>query len=58
MFSIISKSYTMKKLDLTFNKKYVASTRIGLGTHSEIYLGYELSTEAEITIKVDPVALQ
>lgn len=46
----------MKKLELTFNKKYVASNRIGLGTHSEVYLGYELATEAEIAIKIDPIA--
>ena len=45
----------MKKLDLTFNKKYMASTRIGQGTQSEVYLGYELATEAEISIKVDSV---
>lgn len=36
----------MKKLELTFNKKYLASTRIGLGTQSEVYMGYELATEA------------
>jgi len=45
----------MKKLELTFNKKYLASTRIALGTHSEVYMGYELATEAEIAIKVDSV---
>lgn len=33
----------------------MASTRIGLGTKSEVYLAYELSTEKELAIKVDPV---
>lgn len=45
----------MKKLELTFNKKYLASTRIGLGTHAEVYMGYEVATEAEVAIKVEPV---
>ena len=30
----------MKKLQLTFNKHYVTSSRIGIGNKSEIYLGY------------------
>lgn len=33
----------------------MTANRIGLGTQSEVYLAYELSTEKEVAIKVDPV---
>jgi serine/threonine protein kinase len=33
----------------------MTANRIGLGSLSEVYLAYELSTEKEVAIKVDPV---